>query len=61
NTGHRLRLQITSSSAPGYDPNPNTGAVFRSNNETQKATVELYVDAEHPSHVALPVIIPSQP
>ncbi|MGZ8919355.1 MAG: CocE/NonD family hydrolase, partial [Limisphaerales bacterium] len=61
NTGHRLRLQITSSSAPGYDPNPNTGAVFRSNNETRKATVKLYVDAEHPSHVALPVIIPSQP
>lgn len=61
NTGHRLRLQITSSSAPGYDPNPNTGAVFRSKSETRKATVKLYVDKEHPSHVALPVIISSQP
>ena len=55
NTGHRLRLQITSSSAPGYDPNPNTGAVFRSNNETRKANIKLYMDAKHPSHISLPI------
>ena len=61
NTAHRIRLQVTSSSAPGYDPNPNTGAVFRSNNETRKATVKLFVDEEHPSHVLLPVVTQQVP
>lgn len=55
NTGHRIRLQITSSSAPGYDPNPNTGAEFRSNTETRKANIKLYVDSKHPSHLLLPI------
>jgi putative CocE/NonD family hydrolase len=58
NTGHRIRLHLTSSSAPGYDPNPNTGAGFRSNDETRKANIKLYVDAKHPSHLLLPVISP---
>ena len=58
NTAHRLRLQITSSSAPGYDPNPNTGAAFRSNSETRKATIKLYIDADHPSHLTLPIVTP---
>ena len=60
NTGHRIRLQITSSSAPGYDPNPNTGAPFRANAETRKANVKLYVDSRRPSHVVLPVITLTQ-
>ena len=55
NSGHRIRLQITSSSAPGCDPNPNTGAAFRANDEKRKANVKLYVDAEHPSQLVLPV------
>jgi hypothetical protein len=55
NTGHRIRLQLTSSSAPGYDPNPNTGAPFRANTDTRKASVKLYVDPAHPSHLTLPV------
>jgi putative CocE/NonD family hydrolase len=55
NTGHRIRLDVTSSSAPGYDPNPNTGAPFRSSAEKRKANVKLFVDSEHPSHVILPV------
>jgi predicted acyl esterase len=55
NTGHRIRLQITSSSSPGYDPNPNTGAAFRANSETRKANIKLYVDSQHLSHLILPV------
>jgi predicted acyl esterase len=58
NTGHRIRFQISSSSAPGYDPNPNSGAAFRSDDKTQKATIKLYVDAKTPSHLVLPVITP---
>ncbi len=60
NTGHRIRLQITSSSAPGYDPNPNTGAPFRANTETRKANVKIFVDSERPSHVVLPVVTATQ-
>jgi putative CocE/NonD family hydrolase len=56
NTGHRIRLQVTSSSAPGYDPNPNTGAPFRASEETREASVRLYVDAGHPSQVILPIV-----
>jgi putative CocE/NonD family hydrolase len=56
NTSHRIRLQITSSSAPGYDPNPNTGAPFRTNPQTRKATVRLYADSKRPSHVTLPIV-----
>ncbi len=56
NTGHRLRLQITSSSYPAMDPNPNTGAPFRSNSQTRKAKIKLYADAQHPSHLLLPVV-----
>jgi len=59
-TGHSIRLQITSSSAPGYDPNPNTGAPFRANAETRKSKVKLYVDYRRPSHVVLPVVTLTQ-
>jgi hypothetical protein len=59
NTGHRLRLQLTSSSAPGYDPNPNTGATFRSTSESRKAKVKVYMDPDRPSYVVLPVVNPS--
>jgi putative CocE/NonD family hydrolase len=61
NTAHRIRLQVTSSSTPGYDPNPNTGAPFRSGKETRKANVRLFVDKEHPSHVVLPVVTQTPP
>ena len=60
NTGHRIRLQITSSSAPGYDPNPNTGAPFRTTPEKRKANIKLYVDSQRPSHVVLPVATEAQ-
>lgn len=56
NTGHRFRLQITSSSAPGLDPNPNTGAALRVNAEARKAKINVYVDSKHPSHLLLPVV-----
>jgi len=48
NTGHRIRLHITSSSSPGCDPNPNTGAPFRANAENRKANIKLYVESQQP-------------
>lgn len=56
NRGHRLRVHVTSSSAPGFDPNPNTGAPFRQGTETRIARNRVYVDAAHPSHLLLPVV-----
>lgn len=56
NTGHRLRVHVTSSSAPGYDPNPNTGEPFRASIRTRPARNTIYCDAQRPSHIVLPVV-----
>jgi uncharacterized protein len=53
--GHRVRVHVTSSSVPGFDPNPNTGDPFRSSARTQVARNTVYVDAARPSHLILPV------
>ena len=55
NRGHRLRVYVTSSSAPGFDPNPNTGEPFRSGTATRVARNAVYADPEHASHLVLPV------
>ena len=56
NKGHRLRVQVTSSSAPGYDPNPNTGAAFRADTRTRVAHNTLFLSGEHASYVSLPTV-----
>ncbi|MDZ7290873.1 MAG: CocE/NonD family hydrolase [candidate division KSB1 bacterium] len=55
NRGHRVRVAIASSNAPRFEPNPNTGKPFRSDAETVVATNTIYLDADHPSHLVLPV------
>ncbi len=54
--GHRIRLQITSSKTPHYDPNTNTGGNLATDKEVLKATQTVYHDREHPSRLILPVI-----
>jgi hypothetical protein len=56
NRAHRLRLQVTSSSAPGFDPNPNTGEPFRASDRTRVARNTIHLGAHHPSHLLLPVV-----
>jgi len=56
NKGHRLRVHVTSSSSPGFDPNPNTGAAFRSDKVTRVANNTILCDPDHPSHLLLPVV-----
>jgi predicted acyl esterase len=46
----------TSSSAPGYDPNPNTGEPFRASARMRPARNTVYCDAQRPSHLVLPVV-----
>jgi putative CocE/NonD family hydrolase len=54
--GHRIRLDVTSSSFPRWDRNPNTGGPLASERETRPATQTILHDASHPSHVILPII-----
>ena len=54
--GHRIRLDIASSNFPRFDVNPNTGEPIGKQTRTEIANNTLYTDAEHPSHVVLPVI-----
>jgi|YNPNPStandDraft_1061719.scaffolds.fasta_scaffold04002_5 predicted acyl esterase len=56
NRGHRLRLHVTSSSYPGYDPNPNTGQPFRSSDRMQSAQNTIWTGATRPSELILPVV-----
>jgi putative CocE/NonD family hydrolase len=54
--GHRLRLDISSSNFPRFDVNPNTGEPLGYHTRLEKAHNTIYHDADHPSHVLLPVI-----
>ncbi len=54
--GHKIRVEISSSNFPRFDRNPNTGDPFGASAELIKATQTIYHDAEHPSHILLPVI-----
>jgi len=53
--GHRVRLEISSSCFPLVDPNPNTGRDIATETEIRTATQTVLHDAEHPSHLLLPV------
>lgn len=57
NRGHRIRVHVTSSSAPGFDPNPNTGLPFRSNRQTRTARNTVWTGGKYPSQILLPVVI----
>lgn len=53
--GHRVRVAISSSNSPRFEPNPNTGRVSGTDDKTEVATNTIYMNASHPSHVLLPV------
>jgi len=55
NKGHRVRLAISSSNSPRFEPNPNTGRPSGMDNETAVATNTIHLDAGHPSHIILPL------
>lgn len=54
--GHRIRIDISSSNFPRFDINPNTGEPDASSPVCRVATNTIYLDAERPSHLTLPVI-----
>ena len=56
--GHRIRVYVTSSKAPHYDPNPNTGTEIATEKNLVKATNSVYHNAKQPSRIILPLIRP---
>ena len=51
NKGHRIRVAVSSSNAPRFEPNPNTGGT----DAPRVATNTLHLSSEHPSHILLPI------
>ncbi len=54
-TGHRLRVEVTSSDFPRYDRNLNTGGPFGEETQGQVAVNTVLHDDIHASHILLPV------
>ncbi len=54
--GHRIRIDISSSNFPRFDVNPNTGEPLNQQRRMVTAINTIHHDAEHPSHIVLPVI-----
>ena len=54
--GHRIRLDVTSSCFPRWDRNPNTGEAFGVSETLLPARQLIFHDADHPSHVMLPIV-----
>jgi hypothetical protein len=57
--GHRIRLDVSSSNFPRFDVNPNTGEPLNNNTQSRVALNTIYMDAQHPSKITLPIIPPS--
>jgi uncharacterized protein len=55
-TGHRLRVEVSSSNFPRFDRNPNSGKPFGTDTDLLTASQTIFHDAEHPSHLVLPLI-----
>ncbi len=55
NRGHRIRVALSSSNSPRFEPNPNTGEHSGRNTQSVAATNTIYLDSTHPSHILLPV------
>ena len=57
-TGHKIRLEVSDSNFPRFDRNSNTGGTIAEEPETEFVVAEntIYHDAEHPSHLTLPLI-----
>ncbi|WP_099221805.1 CocE/NonD family hydrolase [Listeria costaricensis] len=54
--GHQIRVEISSSNFPRFDPNPNTGGSFIDTTASRTARQQIYHDLAHPSHIILPII-----
>lgn len=56
NTGHRVRVTVTSSNFPRFDVNPGTAQPWSDTGEKVKQTNRIYCDSSHPSRILVPVV-----
>jgi putative CocE/NonD family hydrolase len=56
-TGHRIRVDISSSNFPMWDRNLNTGHPIGQDAEIKVALQTIHHDKQYPSHIVLPVIL----
>ena len=54
--GHRIRVDVSSSDYPAYDPNPNTGDPYMMGHHNIVAKNVIYHDKDRPSQIILPII-----
>ena len=54
--GHRIRLEVSSSNYPRFDPNPNTGHDLFTDAEVQPAMQTVMHDRGFASHLTLPIV-----
>ncbi|MBO0875711.1 MAG: CocE/NonD family hydrolase [Pseudonocardia sp.] len=54
--GDRIRVDVSSSDYPQFDPNPNTGDWLGDSTRTQPADQTVLHDAAHPSALLLPIV-----
>jgi putative CocE/NonD family hydrolase len=54
--GHRMRVEITSSSFPRWGRNLNTGESNAHSSRTQVARQRIFHDPQKPSHITLTVV-----
>ena len=54
--GHKIKIAISSSNSPRFEPNPNTGKPSGADDDTVIATNTIYLDKEHPSCILLPIV-----
>ena len=54
-SGHRIRVDVSSSNWPRFDVNPNTGGPLGRDQSYQLAHQTVYHDADCPSHIVLPI------
>ena len=54
--GHKIRVQVSGSFFPNFSRNLQTGKSEMTSAETQKATITIYEDRKHLSHIVLPIV-----
>jgi putative CocE/NonD family hydrolase len=54
--GHRIRIEISSSASPMFNPNQNTGNPIATDTEWKTANQKILHDKAHPSALVLPVV-----
>jgi uncharacterized protein len=56
--GHRVRLEVSSSNFPRFDPNPNTGGdcALAGLDDLRPATNRVFHERAWPSHLLLPIV-----